>query len=136
MKKTTLFNILVFIILIISYNIINDYNYFFHFIYICLLLYHFYILYLSRKYLKRNKLKIFISIIIYPFTYYFICDPNPIFCFLTYYIFYPNIFKAILIIFIHTFILSKFPIIKIKSRNNPEGIPLKEKLFFPKKKNL
>ena len=41
-----------------------------------------------------------------------ICDSNPIICIITYYIFFPNFFKAILIIIFHTFFLSKFYIIQ------------------------
>jgi hypothetical protein len=36
-----------------------------------------------------------------------ICDPNPIICIITYYIFFPNFYKAILIIIFHTYFFSK-----------------------------
>lgn len=48
---------------------------------------------------------IILSIFLNFFTYYIICDPNPILCFITYYIFWPDFFKAILIMLIHTYFL-------------------------------
>jgi len=41
-----------------------------------------------------------------------IYEPNPIICIITYYIFFPNFFKAILIIIFHTYLFSKYYIIK------------------------
>ena len=48
----------------------------------------------------------------YLFSYFIICDPNPINCIITYYIFFPNLLKAILIIIFHTYFLFKYSIIQ------------------------
>ena len=47
------------------------------------------------------------SFLSYFFSYFMICDPNPIICIITYYIFFPNFYKAILIIIFHTYFFSK-----------------------------
>ena len=39
-------------------------------------------------------------------TYFIICDPNPLFYLFSYYIFFPGFFKAMLIVFFHTYFLS------------------------------
>ena len=41
-----------------------------------------------------------------------IYDPNPIICIITYYIFFPDFFKAIIIIIFHTYLFSKYFIIQ------------------------
>lgn len=106
-------NLLVFIALLISYNIYNDYNKYFLMIYQILSLYHLVVFIILLKYNKKNIIKIllyiFSSIFLFRLTYYYICDSNPYFCFIAYYTFYPNFLKAILIVFIHTFFLAKFP---------------------------
>ena len=73
--------------------------------------YIFSLILLNNKYYKKKlKISLFIvfSIILYFLTYYIICDSNPVFSLITYYIFFPNFFKAILIILIHTYFLSQF----------------------------
>ena len=113
MENNFKLNLFVFIILLISYNVINDYNNYFLFIYICIFIYHIIIFIIFLIYNRNNFIKIFIhifaSIFLYRFTYYYICDSNPIFCFISYYTFYPNFLKSILIVFIHSFFISVFP---------------------------
>ena len=48
-----------------------------------------------------------ISLFAYLFSYFMICDPNTFICMITYYIFFSDFFKAILIIIFHTYIFSK-----------------------------
>ena len=130
MKKSVKTNSLLIIFLIIGNGFINNYNYYFILIYICLFIYHIWISYLYLKVYWKKKIKIIkyiiISIILYPSTYFFICDPNPINCLLTYYVFFPNFIKAIIIILIHTYFLSEF--IKnynIKIDKDFENLPIK-----------
>ena len=88
---------------------------------------------------QKYKIIIFIifTIILYSFTYYYICDPNPLFCFVSYYIFYPNFFKAILIILIHTFYLSLFPCRKFNKCNiDLEKKPLIKQFSISKRKGI
>ena len=103
------FNILLLLFLFIG-NILINTNYYFLLIYFFLFLYHNYIFYLILTNKNKKICKIFryvlLSLLIYFSTYFIICDPNPIFCFFSYYIFFPNFFKAILIIFVHTYFLS------------------------------
>jgi hypothetical protein len=108
MNKKAIFDILILIILFIGNIIING-NYFFFLIYLFLSIYHIYIFYLIIISKRKKKLIkfIFLSIILYILTYFIIYDPNPIFCFVSYYIFYPNFLKSILIIFFHTYFLSR-----------------------------
>ena len=105
-------NILLLIILFIGNIFINDQNYYFLLIYIFLSLYHFYIyiiLFKSKEVHNHDsKVFLFISLFIYLFTYFIICDPNPIFCLISFYSFYPNFVKAIFIIFIHSYSLYYF----------------------------
>ena len=103
------FNILLLLFLFIG-NILINTNYYFLLIYFFLFLYHNYIFYLILTNKNKQICKIFryvlLSLLICFSTYFIICDPNPIFCFFSYYIFFPNFFKAILIIFVHTYFLS------------------------------
>ena len=105
-------NFLLFIFLYIGNVIINNYNHYFILIYLFLLSYNIYILYLIFTKFWKEKIKIIIfifkSVILYILTYFLICDPNPLIFLFTYYIFYPNFCKAIIIIIIHTFFLSNY----------------------------
>ena len=96
------------LILFLGNIIIRSHKYYFFLIYLFLLLLNIYII----KYGLMNKNEIlwfiFVSIFAYLFSYFMICDPNPFICIITYYIFFPNFFKAILIIIFHTYIFSKF----------------------------
>ena len=90
--KSYLFNSILLFILFVSNNFIYDYNFYFALIYICLLFYHAYILLSFIKYnlLQYSELKnfVFTSILIFLFSYFIICDPNPFSCIFFYYIFY------------------------------------------------
>ena len=114
MKSEFLFDIFILFILFILNIIIDNYNYYFLIIYIILNIYNLYtlslIIFNNFKNKKNSKILLFIfsSIILNFFTYYIICDPNPFLCLITYYIFYPDFFKAILIVFIHTYFLSLY----------------------------
>ena len=120
--KTYLFNSILLFILFISNNFIYDYNFYFSLIYICLLFYHAYILLSFIKYnlLQYSELKnfVFTSILIFLFSYFIICDPNPFSCIFFYYIFYPNFIKAVLIIIIHTYFLNRYIVNINKSKLN------------------
>ena len=141
MEKSLKLNIIILIILFLGYNIIDNYNNFFLLIYLILTVYHIYIFCLTLIYHWNQKYKIiifiFFTIILYSFTYYYICDPNPLFCFVSYYIFYPNFFKAILIILIHTFYLSLFPCRKFNKCNiDLEKKPLIKQFSISKRKGI
>lgn len=109
MDKYCIFNILVLLFLFIGNIFINTHCYFL-LIYLFLFLYHNYIFYLFLINKWKQPFKVFkfviLSIFLYAFTYFIICDPNPIFVFFFYYLFFPNFFKAILIILFHTYFLS------------------------------
>ena len=112
MTINLILDILILSILLILYNILSNYNYFL-LIYLLLSFYNVVIFIFTLKYNRKEITTIFIflffSIIINYISYYYIYDPNPIFCFVSYYIFYPNFVKSILIVLLHTFFLSKFP---------------------------
>ena len=133
METNLKLNITLLLLLFAGNIIINNYNYYFRLIYLFLSLYHIYISYLLLKYHWKNIFIIiifaFISIIIYRFTYIYICDTNPYLLFLSYYIFYPNFVKAIIIVFIHTFILSLF-YVEENNNFNFEDISLQKKNSF------
>ena len=109
--KTVINNIFLLLILFLANIFINDQKYFFLLIYTCLSLYHLYIgfIYKSQGIQNCDLIKfIFISLLLYLFTYYIICDPNPFFCLIIYYTFFPNFIKSIFIIVIHTYFLSYY----------------------------
>ena len=89
MKKA--FNICLLIILFLGDIYLNEKNYYFLLIYICLFLYHLYVFYLlfhNQKVLHLDldlKNFIFTSLILYLFSYFIIYDPNPFFCIITFY---------------------------------------------------
>ena len=88
---------------------INDHNYYFLLIYICLFLYHIYICFLiNNRRIQYFNIKNFllISVLLCLCTYYIICDPNPFFCLISFYTFFPNFIKAIFIVVIHTYFIS------------------------------
>ena len=121
MDKCYFFNILILLFLFIGNFLINT-NHYFLLIYLFLLLYHNYIFYLILINKYKKKIKIFkfilLSILLYLLTYFIICDPNPVFCFFSYYIFFPNFFKAILIILVHTYFLSRYLYVKTYNHFN------------------
>ena len=116
MKYISIWNIIILVILFIGNIIIKNHKYYFLLIYLALLLYNIYIAHSLTKFrlIKKKKILLFsfASIFSYFFTYYMICDPNPLICIITYYIFFPNFFKAILIILFHTYFFSKLSIIQ------------------------
>ena len=147
MEKSFFINNVVLALLFIGNITIEDYNYYFLLIYLFLSVYHIYVLYLlfDSSY-NSSKLKImiflFISILLYLFTYFIICDTNPFFYILVYYIFFPNFLKAILIVLFHTYIMSKFLDEKKEYNTNQlqnndvnENIPLKDKIKFTDQNN-
>ena len=113
MKKSIIFDILIAIILVFGYNYIENSNYYLLLIYIFLSAYHLFILvFIFKENLSNNKIKIkifiFVSILLYFFSYFLIFDTNPFLILIFYYIFFPYLLKAFLIVFIHSFVLSKF----------------------------
>ena len=115
MEKAFIFDNLIFILLFAANIKIEDYNYYFQLVYIAIIIHNIYTLfYIIKANLKSEQYKIvysvLFSLLLYYVTYYLICDTNPRFYIIVYYIFYPNFFKAVLIVFIHTFIVSKFSI--------------------------
>ena len=111
MKFRNILNIIILLILFLGNIIINNNKYYFFLIYMLLLSFNIYIIYLITKYglmEKKNFLWfLFASLFAYLFSYLIICDPNPFICIITYYIFFPDFFKAILIIIFHTYIFFK-----------------------------
>ena len=112
MENAFIFDNMIFILLFIGNIKIEDYNKYFNLIYYILIIHNIFALFCITKdnwKLAQYKIvySILISFLLYYFSYYYICDSNPSFYLLVYYIFYPNFFKAILIIFIHTFIIAK-----------------------------
>ena len=106
------FNIILLIALFLGNIYIINYNYYFALIYGNLLLYHLYIFLLLIKngILRKIETVYFLitSLFLYITTYFIICDPNPFSAFFVYYTFNPYFIKAILIIIIHTYFLSKY----------------------------
>ena len=138
MEKFQIFDIVIFIILIFTYIFIEDSDFYIKLIYVFLIIYHVYISILvifENISISTIKIKLFIivSIILYLFTYFIIFDTNPFFFIFVYYLFFPYLWKGVLIVFIHSYILSKF--IKINNNYKPiennsvfaEDISLKEK---------
>ncbi len=90
-------NICLLIILFLGDIFINEKIFYFLLIYSCLFLYHLYVFYFlihnqGILYLDIKNF-VFTSIILYLFTYFIIYDPNPFFCIITFYSFYPNFMK-------------------------------------------
>ena len=139
MNKYIIFDISIFVILIFGNIFIEDSDYLFTIIYTILTIYHIYIsiYYFSENFSNnKNRIKYFIitSLLLYVFSYFIIFDTNPFLFIVLYYLFFPNFWKSILIIFIHSFFLSKF--FKKKNEYKPiennsdinENISLKENI--------
>ena len=107
-----LYNIGLLLILFLGNVFINNYNLYFSLIYISLAFYHAFICKIIIKNIEANCIEIrnyiFISILLTIITYFFICDPNPFFCIIVFYTFYPNFIKAVLIIIIHSYVSSTY----------------------------
>ena len=136
MEKSFFINNVILALLFIGNIAIEDYNYYFKLIYFFLTIYHLYVLLLlfyvneEKKNLKIKKY-LYSSLFLYLFTYFIICDTNPLFYLFVYYIFFPNFFKAIIIVLIHSFFLSKY--FQEERQNNlslenNEKSPLKNKI--------
>ena len=116
-------DIVILSILSILYIIINDYQLYFLLIYIFLSLYYIYYIY---KYIRigfKNNLKAIIKFIIFSLfhfivSYFLICDPNPFYYIFTFYLPFPNLFKAIFICLFHSYQISKFKIKNTGSDNS------------------
>ena len=126
------------IILFIGNVFIGNSNYYFLLIYLALISYHIYVLnlILKNKSIDKNEIKTFLitSFLLYLFSYFIICDPNPFLGFIFYHLFYPNFIRAILIIIIHTYFLSiSIRPRRIKLDNLNEDFPLR--LEFRKIRN-
>ena len=139
MDKYIIFDISIFVILIFGNIFIEDSDYLFTIIYTILTIYHIYIsiYYFSENFSNnKNRIKYFIitSLLLYVFSYFIIFDTNPFFFIVLYYLFFPYFWKLILIVFIHSFFLSKF--FKKKNEYKPiennsdinENISLKENI--------
>ena len=136
MEKSFFINNVILALLFIGNIAIEDYNYYFKLIYFFLTIYHLYVLLFlfyvneEKKNLKIKKY-LYIYLFLYLFTYFIICDTNPLFYLFIYYIFFPNFFKAIIIVLIHSFFLSKY--FQEERQNNlslenNEKSPLKNKI--------
>ena len=136
MDKYCIFNIIIIFFLFIG-NIYIDSNHYFLIIYLLLLIYHNYIFYLFLIHKPKNKFKIIIfillSILLFGLTYFIICDPNPLFYLFSYYIFFPGFFKAMLIVFFHTYFLSIYSY--DKTYNLIDTVELSDKIKNNIKKN-
>ena len=123
MKKEFILDNLILILLFIGNNKIEDYNYYFKLIYYILIVNNIYsFLCIIKHNWKQDQYKIpfflVISLLLYYFTYYIICDTNPHFYLVVYYIFYPNFFKAIIIVFLHSLNSAKLFRNNIIQKNN------------------
>jgi len=116
MKNRNILDIIILVFLFIGNIIIKNNKYYFILIYASLLLYNIFIIYSVRKNELNNKKEIlwilFTTLNSYIFSYFMICDQNPIISIITYYIFFPDFFKAIIIIIFHTYFFSKYYIIQ------------------------
>ena len=112
MKNRNILEIIILVFLFIGNILINNNKYYFKLIYSSLLLYNIFIIYSIKKNDLDNKNKIlwiiFSSLFSYLFSYFMICDQNPIISIITYYVFFPDFFKSILIIIFHTYFFSKY----------------------------
>jgi len=105
-------NIFLLIILFIGNIFIKEQNYYYILIYIFILLYNLYIYInlINNKEIQNYESIFFfvISLFLYLFTYFIIYEPNPFFCLISFYSFYPNFIKGIFIIFIHSYTLNYY----------------------------
>ena len=110
--KKCLINVLLLVFLFLGNLFIENYNYYFALIYLCIIFYHIYIFYIlcKERILNRKERRYFLitSVLLYLITYFIICEPNPFSFFFFYYTFNPCFIKAILIICIHMLFLDKY----------------------------
>ena len=122
-------NILILIILFIGNIFIQNYNIYFLLVYISLFIYH---IYIFISILQKNNFQFFsitnyiiTTILLFLITYFFICDPNPFFCIIFFYSFFPNFIKAVLIIIIHTYFLHKY-LINLNQNNTGDKVDISQ----------
>ena len=131
-------NIIILFILFIGNIIINNDKYYFLLIYSFLLLFNIYIIHSIIKYGLNNKNEIlrllFVSLLSYLFSYFMIYDSNPLICIITYYIFFPNFIKAILIVIFHTYFFTRYPLILNYDYINNNFDKELKKIYFHKRK--
>ena len=138
MKYRNMLNIIILFILFIGNIIINNDKYYFLLIYSFLLLFNIYIILSIIKYGLNNKNEIlrllFVSLLSYLFSYFMIYDSNPLICIITYYIFFPNFIKAILIVIFHTYFFTRYPLILNYDYINNNFDKELKKIYFHKRK--
>ena len=132
MTYRNILNIVIILILIIENIVIKNNKYYYLLIYSFLILYNIYIFHSLIKYglMNRKEILCFLlnSLCSYSFSFFIICDPNPFICIITYYIFFPDFFKAILIIIFHTYLIYKYS--NIKEYNYINNLDYKKSNYF------
>ena len=131
MKKV--FNdIFLLIILFVGDILINDHNYFFLLIYGFISVYNLYIYFVLCKnngiLNADSKNFLILSIFLYLFTYFIICDPNPFFYFLSFYSFFPDFVRGIFVVLLHSYFISYYTSNNYRlsiNLKNSEELPLK-----------
>lgn len=109
--------IILLIILFILNLLIEDLLIYYLIVYLCLLAYTIYKIYLViRVWDEKLHIKDILKLILaYIFSYFLICDPNPFYYFLTFYLPFQNFFRMIFVIIIVTYYINK-----LSSRNMEE----------------
>ena len=106
------FDIFLFSFLLLLYIIINNIHHYFLLIYIILALYYLYKLYRYIRFETDKKINIIKSILIwivhFLFSYFVICDPNPLYYLFTFYLPFDNFFRVIFICLFHSYMMAKF----------------------------
>ena len=103
------FEIATILFLFILYIIIDNYHLYFLIIYLCLIIYTTYKIYLIISIWKEKlRFSSIIKIILsYIFSYFIICDPNPIYYILTFYLPFQNFFRMIFLVIFITYQVEK-----------------------------
>ena len=100
--------IIILIILFIIYLLIEQFFPLFIIVYICLSLYAINKIYLINHSHKVLYLKYFsLLIILYPISYFLICDPNPFYYLFTFFLPFQNFFRVIFLIIFFTYFVNK-----------------------------
>ena len=115
-------DIFIFSLLLFLYIVINEYHLYFVLIYIPIIIYYLFKLYRIIRFESESNISIIIkfvgfSTIHFLFSYFIICDPNPIYYLITFYFPFPNFFKALFIYIFHSYRLAKFDMRKNKEKN-------------------
>ena len=103
------FEIATILFLFILYIIIDNYHLYFLIIYLCLIIYTSYKIYLIISIWKEKlRFSSIIKIILsYIFSYFIICDPNPIYYIFTFYLPFQNFFRMIFLVIFITYQVEK-----------------------------